>query len=737
MKGTSKTKQELIAEISALNKKIHTLEQASSDQKKGRKRTEPERSGPEGHYHALFQHSKDAMLLTRPDGAILDANPAACEMFGRSLKEIQSIGRNGLADVSDPRLAAALDERARNAVVRAEITMLRASGDKFPAEITSALFVDAEGRQKTSMIIRDMTEKHKAEQDYQMLFREMLDGFALHEVLCNAEGQPADYRFLAVNPAFERMTGLQADEIVGRTVLDVLPGTERRWIETYGCVALTGEPIFFENYSQVLDKYFAVRAFQPAPSQFACIFVDITDHKRAEEALRESENKYRRITDNIADVVWIADANLKITYVSRSIEKMVGEPRERYLQRAIEEKFPPDALKQIYNALAEEYEKEKDPGADKARTRLIEVEHYRADGTTLWIAMNISIVRDGNGGITGFQGISRDITERRQAREEIKRRDSRYQQLIEHAEDGIFTITSQGRFILANAKFCQMLGCTPEKCLSLNIMDTYPADLHPAGAKRLADLRCGEALRFERPLKRLDGRIVFVEATTWKDIDGNLQAIVRDITDRMLTEEKLRHSLASLRKAINTTIQVMVSAVEVRDPYTAGHQIRTADLARTIATEMDLPPETIDGIRMAGTIHDIGKLSIPSEILSKPTKLLPVEFSLIKEHARRGFEMLEHVESPWPLAEIVHQHHERMDGSGYPRNLQGEDILIEARILAVADVVESMASHRPYRPALGVGPALEEISKNRGILYDAAVVDACLRLFTEKGFQFK
>jgi HD-GYP domain-containing protein (c-di-GMP phosphodiesterase class II) len=177
--------------------------------------------------------------------------------------------------------------------------------------------------------------------------------------------------------------------------------------------------------------------------------------------------------------------------------------------------------------------------------------------------------------------------------------------------------------------------------------------------------------------------------------------------------------------------------VETRDPYTSGHQIRSAALACAIAIEMGLPQDKIDGIRMAGSIHDIGKLSIPAEILSKPTKLSEIEFALIKEHARKGHEMLKDVESPWPLAEIVHQHHERMDGSGYPRNLKGDDILLEARILAVADVVEAMASHRPYRPGLGIDAALNEIEKNSGTVYDNAVADACLRLFREKSFKLE
>jgi putative nucleotidyltransferase with HDIG domain len=208
-----------------------------------------------------------------------------------------------------------------------------------------------------------------------------------------------------------------------------------------------------------------------------------------------------------------------------------------------------------------------------------------------------------------------------------------------------------------------------------------------------------------------------------------------DIVERRKAEAELQQTLESLRKSFGTTIQVMVSAVEMRDPYTAGHQIRTADLARAIATEMGLPKDKIDGIRMAGSIHDIGKLSIPAEILSKPTKLTDIEFSLIKEHSRSGYEMLKDVESPWSLADIVYQHHERMDGSGYPRNLKGDEILIEARIMAVADVVEAMASHRPYRPGLGIDAALAEIERNKGTHYDNTVADACLRLFREKGYQ--
>jgi diguanylate cyclase (GGDEF)-like protein len=206
--------------------------------------------------------------------------------------------------------------------------------------------------------------------------------------------------------------------------------------------------------------------------------------------------------------------------------------------------------------------------------------------------------------------------------------------------------------------------------------------------------------------------------------------------DREQAEEALRISLRQVRRVMQTTVRVLGLVVSARDLYTAEHQKRTTDLVRAIAKEMGLSRDRIDGIRIASSVHDIGKISLPSEILSKPTKLNAAEFSLIKEHARQGYEILKDVESPWPLSQIVYQHHERIDGSGYPRGLKGGEIIIEARILAVADVVESIASDRPYRPTLGIEAALEEIVKNRGILYDEAAADACLRLFRGKGYQF-
>jgi len=201
--------------------------------------------------------------------------------------------------------------------------------------------------------------------------------------------------------------------------------------------------------------------------------------------------------------------------------------------------------------------------------------------------------------------------------------------------------------------------------------------------------------------------------------------------------QELRTANKVLRTTLDDTIDALVSLLEMRDPYTAGHQHRVAGLACAMAEEMGLPDSVIDTIGMAGRVHDIGKISVPSEILSKPSRLNENEMNLIKDHSNVGFAILNKVRFQSPIAEIVRQHHERMNGSGYPEGLSGQDILPEARIISVADVVEAISSHRPYRPALGVDKALEEIAKSRGVLYDSDVVDACLRLFTKKGYKFQ
>ena len=201
-------------------------------------------------------------------------------------------------------------------------------------------------------------------------------------------------------------------------------------------------------------------------------------------------------------------------------------------------------------------------------------------------------------------------------------------------------------------------------------------------------------------------------------------------------EKELKQTYKKLQKFIEGTAYIIMKVVETRDPYSIGHQQRVSKLATAIAQEMKLPQDKIEGTKIASLVHDIGKVNLPTEIISKPSKLIEVEFNLIKNYPKVGSDILKKVDFPWPIAEIVFQHQEKIDGSGYPRGLKGDEICIEAKILGVANVVEAMSSYKSYRPALSIDEALTEIIKNKNILFDPEVVDTCTKLFKEKGFKF-
>jgi putative nucleotidyltransferase with HDIG domain len=209
-----------------------------------------------------------------------------------------------------------------------------------------------------------------------------------------------------------------------------------------------------------------------------------------------------------------------------------------------------------------------------------------------------------------------------------------------------------------------------------------------------------------------------------------------EVAQRQLAQEELEASLGRLERTLNGTVLALTTVIESRDPYTSGHQKRVSLLACAIAREMGLPGNQIAGIQIAGILHDIGKIHVPSEILTRPSRLSDIEFAMIKTHPEIGYEIMKSIENPWSVADMILQHHEKLNGSGYPGGLKDNDILLEARILCVADVVEAMASHRPYRASLGIEKALEEIVQNRGLYYDPTVVDACIKVFKEGKFTF-
>jgi len=309
--------------------------------------------------------------------------------------------------------------------------------------------------------------------------------------------------------------------------------------------------------------------------------------------------------------------------------------------------------------------------------------------------------------------------------------------------EAIVYVDEKGIILDINLRFSELFGYSLEEIKGKNINSgiIHPPDKIKEG-KDLDNKALSKGyVNFETIRKKKDGTLFPVSISGSPIlIDGKPRGIIgmfADITERKKTEEQLKESFKKLQKTIEVSISAISLITEARDAYTAGHQRRVAKLAVALAKEMGFPKDKIEGIKIAALIHDVGKINLPAEILSKPGKLSEVEFNLIKNHSQIGYDILKKVDFLWPIAEIVFQHHEKINGSGYPRGLKGDEILLEAKIICVADVVEAMSSHRPYRPALGIGKALEEISQNKGILYDPEVVDVCLKLFKEKGFKFE
>ncbi len=315
----------------------------------------------------------------------------------------------------------------------------------------------------------------------------------------------------------------------------------------------------------------------------------------------------------------------------------------------------------------------------------------------------------------------------------------RYRNLIETTSDWIWECDRDGKYIYSSPRVSDLLGYQPEEILDKTLMDIVSPQQEKTFYTAYKEL-----LHAQKPINGLEntclgkrGQVVVLEnnAVPIFDDEGTFlgyRGIARDVTERRIAMETIRKNRDDLHASLEETVASLASTAEKRDPYTAGHQMRVDLLACAIGKQMGLPGPQLEGLHIAAMLHDIGKITLPSEYLAKPTKLTKEEMAIMKCHSEVGYEILKTIHFPWPVAEIVYQHHEHLDGSGYPRGLTDKDILLEAKILTVADVVEAMSSHRPYRASLGITMALDEIRSGRGTRYHAPSVDACLYLINEK-----
>jgi PAS domain S-box-containing protein/putative nucleotidyltransferase with HDIG domain len=324
-----------------------------------------------------------------------------------------------------------------------------------------------------------------------------------------------------------------------------------------------------------------------------------------------------------------------------------------------------------------------------------------------------------------FAELVGNALERKRGEDFLRESEEKYRSVVEKASDGI-AVLQDAKIKFLNSRLAKMWGGAVEEMLDRPITDFLHPEEIPKVLGRYKKRMEGKAVPaiYETVMVKKDGSNLNIELNAViSQFQGQKadQVFVRDITELKQAQ--------TWRKVLEGSIEAIAMTLEMRDPYTAGHQQRVSRLACAIADEMGLSQEQIDGLRIAGLIHDLGKVTVPAEILSKPSKLTETEFSIIKNHPQVAYDILKKIDFPWPVAEIVLQHHEYLDGSGYPQGLKEKDILLEARILTVADVVEAMASHRPYRPALGIDRALDEVKFGKGKRFDTAVVNACLALF--------
>jgi PAS domain S-box-containing protein len=550
-----------------------------------------------------------------------------------------------------------------------------------------------------------------------------------------------------VNPALEKLTGFSRSDLIGLKL--PYPWWPPEMIDRY----LNDEPAGRKMDLNQMERSFINKRGERfwvkvkiqslkqgnSASFYLGIWEDLTERKcaaalelrQAEESQRESE-QYRVLVDHANEAIVVLQEG-RVKFVNRTTLRLFGAESEQDLADRLLTDFvhPDDRARMVENYVKRI---KGEPVPERNQYRLI-----TKDGVVHWAEIGSTLV--GWNGKPATSNFLTDITERKLAEEAMLESERKYSTLVEKGNDCIVLI-EDGLVRFVNTRMLKMTGYEMGESLGKPFESFASPEYRRIVLERHRRRMAGEDIspNFEAAIIAKDGRQIPVEINAnlieYHGKPANL-AFMRDITERKRTQEKLKNSNENLRSALESSIDVAAKMVEMRDPYTAGHQKRVAKLCVAIATEMHLPDEQVAYLSLAAKVHDIGKIHVPAEILSKTGRLTNLEFQMMMTHAQGGYDILNGVEFPLPLAQMILQHHERMDGSGYPIALKGDQILLESKIIAVADTVEAMCGHRPYRPSLGMTLAMAEIKQNKGKLFDTRVVEACVEVVENKGFKFE
>jgi PAS domain S-box-containing protein len=450
---------------------------------------------------------------------------------------------------------------------------------------------------------------------------------------------------------------------------------------------------------------------------------DITERKRVEDALRESEERFRQFFENEPEYCYLISAGGLFLDVNAAALKILGFKKKELIGKPFEAICSPESLPKMQELFAQ--------WGNIVSFKDQEMCILTKDGTKRTVLLSASTVQDHDGKRAYSVAVQRDITEHAWVKETLQKTEEHLRIIFEGASDGFLYVDREGIILFTNARMKEILADPDPEGKPLSAF--HDEENQKILAQNLKARWEGKGTIYEIVLTDAAGRRhnLLVSGTPSRDKQGVIQGsfgIYRDVTQERDAAKALLEHKEALTKSFFGTAEALSKVIEDRDPYTSGHSVGVGGLAEIIARAMGFPEDQITGIYIAGVLHDIGKMAVPVEILVKPGRLNTMEQSLIQMHPEAGYEILKGIDFPWPVAQATLQHHERMDGSGYPRGLKGEEIIPEARILAVADVVDAMTHHRPYRPAFSLQDTLKVIEKGRERLYDSQVVDACVEV---------
>src|SRR5450830_125298 len=685
---------------------------------------------------AIVTSSDDAIFSKDLDGTITSWNAAAEGLHGYSAEE--AIGRSVAILMPPGREGEAqeLIERVlhEGQVTRFETQRKRKDGSLVDVELRMSPIHDSVGDiVAVSVIGHDITERVRAERERRQSEEKFAAAFHASPDLISIT-RLSDGTILEVNEGFSQLLSYAHAEIIGKNTPELsiwADPADRATVIT--SLEESGQINEFETTLRCKDGTLVTGIdsartieFQDEPC-FLSVIHDITERKQAEDQVRAASLHARSLVEANLDPLVTISPEGKITDVNEATVRVIGVPHETLIGTDFSDYFTePDKARASYREVLK---------SGQVRDYPLSLRHV--SGSVIDVEYNATVYRDEAGEVVGVFAAARDVTERKAAAKSLETAATQWRETFDAMRDSVALLDASGKVVRCNAGTVSLAGRGYEEIIGRSCHEVFHGAL--GRLKDSPEKRARHSLQSETNVFAQDGHWLRVTFQPQRDAAGGFTGgvhVVSDITKLTETEQQLQRSLSQLQAITEEVIAAIADIVEVRDPYTAGHERRVAELALAMATQMGLDEETVTGVRVASLLHDVGKITVPTEILSKPGRLSEVDFQLIRTHPQASHDVLHGIEFPWPVAEVALQHHERLDGSGYPRGLAGDEIILEARILAVADVVEAMASHRPYRPALGIDAALEEIEQHSGGLYDAQVTEACVELFRRQGFTF-